>query len=49
MKLSSLSPYTSYGAAVTAVNVMNNAELKSQQSELVNFTTADESQFCSIL
>ena len=49
MELSSLSPYTSYGAAVTAVNVMNNTELKSKQSELVNFTTADESQFCSIL
>ncbi|XP_062510053.1 receptor-type tyrosine-protein phosphatase alpha-like isoform X2 [Corticium candelabrum] len=42
MELSSLSPYTSYGAAVTAVNIMNNTELKSKQSELVNFTTADE-------
>ena len=49
MELFSLSPYTAYGAAVTAVNVMNNTELKSKQSELVNFTTADESQFCSIL
>ena len=49
MKLLSLSPYTFYGAAVTAVNIMNNTELKSKQSELVNFTTADESQFCSIL
>ncbi|XP_062509071.1 phosphatidylinositol phosphatase PTPRQ-like [Corticium candelabrum] len=42
MELFSLSPYTAYGAAVTAVNVMNNTELKSKQSELVNFTTADE-------
>ena len=45
MELSALSPYTSYGVSVSAVNVMNEVQLQSNESKLINFTTKDEGNY----
>jgi hypothetical protein len=42
MELSALSPYTLYGVSVSAVNVMNEVELRGNETALIHFTTEDE-------